>query len=58
MTDTKVKTKKAPRTTISLSKRTVEKLEDISKKYSITKSSIINILIEKYADKEYPIEGK
>lgn len=48
--------KKLPRTTISLNKKTVEKLNKISEKYSITKSNIINILIEKYAEKEYQIE--
>lgn len=49
-------TVKSPRTTISLNKKTVDKLEKISQKYSITKSNIINILIEKYAEKEYQIE--
>lgn len=48
--------KKLPRTTISLNKKTVEKLDKIAEKYSITKSNIINILIEKYAEKEYQIE--
>lgn len=48
--------KKLPRTTISLNKKTVEKLNKISEKYSITKSNIINILIEKHAEKEYQIE--
>lgn len=53
---TQQQTVKSPRTTISLNKKTVDKLEKISQKYSITKSNIINILIEKYAEKEYQIE--
>lgn len=54
--DKKKQDKKLPRTTISLNKKTVEKLDKIAEKYSITKSNIINILIEKYAEKEYQIE--
>ena len=47
---------KQPRTTISLNQEIANKLDLICKKYCITKSNVISILIQKYASKEYDID--
>lgn len=41
---------------ISLNEKTAEMLEKIAKKYNVTKSNVITILITKYASKEFEIE--
>lgn len=55
----KNKEKIKKRVMISFNDNTLKLMEQISERYSISKSSLINILVEKYARSEYGIkDGK
>lgn len=56
-TEQKKSVAKTARSTVSISSRALQKLDKISEKYAIAKSAIITVLIEKYADKEYPSDN-
>lgn len=56
--DSESKSTKSQRIMISVNTRTNEILNDISQKYHVTKSSVIAILVAKYAKKEFEIESE
>lgn len=56
--DLESKSTKSQRIMISVNTRTNEILNDISQKYHVTKSSVIAILVAKYAKKEFEIESE
>ena len=54
----KNQTVKPNRITVSLSQDTLDLLEQIAKKYAVTKSSAISILITKYATQEFALNAR
>lgn len=54
----KNQTAKQNRITVSLSEDTLDLLEKIAKKYAVTKSNAISILVAKYAEQEFFVNAR